>query len=47
MLIPIERGRDVKAAVPHAHLAELNGVGHLPMLEAKEETAQALSQLKE
>jgi len=46
MLIPIERGRDVKAAVPHAHLAELNGVGHLPMLEAKEETAQALSHLK-
>ena len=46
VLIPVERGREVKAEVVHAHLVELNGVGHLPMLEAKEETAQALSQLK-
>ena len=46
VLIPIERGREVREAVAHAHLAELDGVGHLPMLEAKDETAQALSQLK-
>lgn len=44
-LIPIERAREVKDAVPHALLAELPGVGHLPMLEAKEETAKALSAL--
>lgn len=44
-LIPIERAREVKDAVPHALLAELPNVGHLPMLEAKEETARALSAL--
>lgn len=44
-LIPIERAREVKDAVPHALLAELPGVGHLPMLEATEETARALSAL--
>lgn len=44
-LIPIERAREVKEAIPHALLAELPGVGHLPMLEAKEETARALSTL--
>ncbi len=43
VLIPVERGREVKSAVPHAYLIEMKGVGHLPMLEAKEETAQALS----
>ena len=45
MLIPIERAQEVKEAVPHALLAELPGVGHLPMLEAKEETARTLSAL--
>lgn len=45
VLIPVERAREVKDAVPHALLAELPGVGHLPMLEAKEETARALSAL--
>lgn len=44
-LIPLERAREVKDAVPHALLAELPGVGHLPMLEAKGETARALSAL--
>lgn len=46
MLIPIERGREVKDAVVHAHLMELKGVGHLPMLEAKADTARALSMLE-
>ena len=46
VLIPVERGREVKAAIAHAHFVELDGIGHLPMLEAKEETVQALSQLK-
>jgi 3-oxoadipate enol-lactonase len=44
-LIPIDRAREVKKAVPHAHLVELNGAGHIPMLEAKEETARALKHL--
>ena len=41
-LIPVARAREVKAAVPHAVLAELPGVGHLPMLEAPGETAEAI-----
>jgi pimeloyl-ACP methyl ester carboxylesterase len=44
-LIPVERAREVKDAVPHAVLAGLPGAGHLPMLEAAEETARALSAL--
>ena len=44
-LIPVERAREIKAAVPRANLAELKGVGHLPMLEAVEETARALRNL--
>lgn len=44
-LIPIDRAREVKAAVPHAHLVELEGVGHIPMLEAPEKTAEALKRL--
>ena len=45
MLIPIERAREVKDAFAHAHLAAIKGAGHLPMMEAKEETAEALSKL--
>lgn len=44
-LIPFERAREMKDMVPHAHLAELKGVGHLPMMEAPQETARALSML--
>lgn len=44
-LIPIERAREVKNALPRAHLVELKDVGHLPMLEAAEETAKALRNL--
>jgi len=44
-LIPIDRAREVKKAVPEAHLVELNGAGHVPMMEAKEETADALKHL--
>jgi 3-oxoadipate enol-lactonase len=44
-LIPIERAREVKNAIPQAHLVELKGVGHLPMLEAAGETAKALRHL--
>ena len=44
-LIPIDRAREVKKAIPQAHLVELNGAGHMPMMEAKEETAIALKHL--
>ncbi len=45
-LIPVERAREAKSLVPHAHLVELPGVGHLPMMEAVKETAEALEGLK-
>jgi pimeloyl-ACP methyl ester carboxylesterase len=45
VLIPIERAREAKQAAPAALLVELPGVGHMPMLEAKEETARALAML--
>jgi len=44
-LIPINRAREVKAAIPGAHLVELIGAGHMPMMEAKEKTAEALKHL--
>jgi 3-oxoadipate enol-lactonase len=44
-LIPVERAREVKAAVPQAMLTELPGGGHLPMMENPEATARALSAL--
>ncbi|HCR70332.1 MAG TPA: hypothetical protein DIW23_02715 [Anaerolineae bacterium] len=45
-LISIERAREVKSLVPNAHLIELQNVGHLPMMEAVKETAEALKLLK-
>lgn len=45
VLIPIDRAREVKAAVPTAHLVEISGAGHMPMMEAKEKTAEALKHL--
>ena len=44
-LIPIDRAREVKAALPKAHFVEISGVGHMPMMEAKEKTAEALKHL--
>jgi 3-oxoadipate enol-lactonase len=44
-LIPIDRAREVKAALPQAHLVEISGAGHMPMIEAKEQTAGALKHL--
>jgi pimeloyl-ACP methyl ester carboxylesterase len=44
-LIPIDRAREVKAAIPGAHLVELSGVGHMPMMEAAQKTAEALRHL--
>ena len=44
-LIPVDRAREVKAALPQAHLVEIPGAGHMPMMEAKEKTAEALKHL--
>jgi len=44
-LIPVDRAREVKAALPQAHLVEIAGVGHMPMMEATEQTAAALKYL--
>jgi len=44
-LIPIDRAREVKAALPQAHLVEIPGAGHMPMMEANEKTAEALKHL--
>jgi pimeloyl-ACP methyl ester carboxylesterase len=44
-LIPIDRAREVKAALPNAYLVEIHGAGHMPMMEAKEQTAEALKHL--
>ncbi len=44
-LIPPERSREVASAVARGHLFELPGVGHMPMLEAPQQTAKALLHL--
>src|SRR5919109_14701 len=44
-LISVDRAREVKAALPQAHLVEIGGAGHMPMMEAKERTAEALKPL--
>ena len=45
MLIPIDRAREVKQALPQAYFVEISGAGHMPMMEAKEQTAEALKHL--
>ena len=44
-LIPIDRAREVKAAIPSAHLAEISNAGHMPMMESPQRTAEALKHL--
>ena len=44
-LIPIQRAQEIKAAIPHATLMELSGVGHMPMLENPQATATTLKNL--
>ncbi|MCC6299044.1 MAG: alpha/beta hydrolase [Anaerolineales bacterium] len=44
-LVAVDRAREIKNALPHAHFVELQGVGHLPMMEAVNETAEALKHL--
>ena len=45
-LIPVDRAREIKALVPEAHLVELPGTGHMPMMEQPERIAEALKHLK-
>lgn len=44
-LIPIDRAREIKAAIPEAHLVEISGAGHMPMMESPQKTAEALKRL--
>ncbi len=44
-LIPIQRAREIKAAIPNATLIELPDVGHMPMMEDPKATATALKKL--
>ncbi|HAV76862.1 MAG TPA: alpha/beta hydrolase [Anaerolineae bacterium] len=45
VLIPIERGHEMKRMISHARFVELYEAGHLPMLEAPQETADGLKHL--
>lgn len=42
VIIPVERAREMAASLPDARLVELEGVGHSPMMEAPQATAEAL-----
>ena len=41
-LIPIDRSRDIKAAIPSAKFVALQDAGHMPMMEFAKETAEGL-----
>jgi len=41
-LIPVERGREMKATLPQAHYVELPKSGHMPMMENPQAVAEAL-----
>ncbi|MGD1950479.1 MAG: alpha/beta fold hydrolase [Leptolyngbyaceae cyanobacterium] len=42
--IPLERGKALHALIPHASFEVLNGVGHLPQLEAPELVLEQLTE---
>lgn len=44
-LVPVERAREVKAALSQAHIVEIPGAGHMPMMEDAAMTAEALQHL--
>jgi 3-oxoadipate enol-lactonase len=44
-LIPIDRARDIKNVISHAHLLQLPDVGHMPMMENPLATAEGLQAL--
>jgi len=45
-LIPASRARDGKALAENIQLVEIEGVGHMPMMESPQKTAEALKMLK-
>ena len=42
VLIPIERSKEIKAILPSTKFVELQGAGHMPMMELAKETAKEL-----
>jgi len=42
VLIPVERAKEIKAVLPSARFVELQGAGHMPMMEFPNETANGL-----
>ena len=46
ILIPLERALEARALAKIINLIEIEGVGHMPMMEAPQETAEALKALK-
>jgi 3-oxoadipate enol-lactonase len=42
VLIPIDRAKEIKAVLPSARLIELQGAGHMPMMEFSNKTADGL-----
>lgn len=45
-IVPIERAFEIRAAVRNGHLIEIEGAGHMPMMEAPGLTAEALKVLR-
>jgi 3-oxoadipate enol-lactonase len=45
-LVPVERAREMQAAIPQAVLTEFPGGGHMLMLEEPQATAEALMRLQ-
>jgi pimeloyl-ACP methyl ester carboxylesterase len=45
-LIPVDRSREIKAALNPAYFEELSGVGHMPMMEDPQNTADAHRKFK-
>jgi pimeloyl-ACP methyl ester carboxylesterase len=43
-LIPVDRAREIQSAVPRARLFTLAGLGHMPMMENPQATADALKE---
>jgi 3-oxoadipate enol-lactonase len=41
-LIPIERAKDIKTVLPSARFVDLQGAGHMPMMEFPDKTADGL-----
>ena len=44
-LIPVERAKEMMTILPSAYFLELEAVGHLPMIEAPQDTASTLLKL--